>query len=125
MRAAAIQLNSNGDKDRNLEIAAPLLRDAAADGAQLLVLPEKFNVLGSPAELHAGAEPIPGPTTEWAGALCRELGVWLVAGSIVERVDGDDKLRNTSLLIDPDGGIRASYRKIHMFDVEVGGITYR
>ncbi|MGZ8708149.1 MAG: carbon-nitrogen hydrolase family protein, partial [Gaiellaceae bacterium] len=85
----------------------------------------KFNVLGSPDDLHAGAEPVPGPTTEWAGALCRELGVWLVAGSIVERVDDDDKLRNTSVLIGPDGEVHASYRKIHLFDVEVGGMVYR
>jgi predicted amidohydrolase len=125
VRAASIQLNSNAEKDRNLSIAGPLVRDAASDGANLIVLPEKFNVLGSPEELHAGAEPIPGPTTEWAGELCRELGVWLVAGSIVELVDGEDKLRNTSVLIGPDGEIHASYRKIHLFDVEVGGMVYR
>src|SRR5688572_5740911 len=125
MRAAAIQLNSGTEKTRNLEIADALARDAARDGADLVVLPEKFNVLGSPEDLRAGAEPVPGPTTEWAGALCRELRVWMVAGSIVERVAGDDKLRKTSVLIDPAGELRASYRKIHMFDVEVGGITYR
>jgi predicted amidohydrolase len=125
VRAAAIQLNSNPEKDRNLEIAGSLVREAAAGGAHLIVLPEKFNVLGSPADLHAGAEPIPGPTTEWAGELCRELGVWLVAGSIVERVEGDDKLRNTSALVGPDGAIHATYRKIHLFDVEVGGVVYR
>ena len=125
MRVAAIQLNSNDQKDRNVQIAENLLREAAADGSELAVLPEKFNVLGSPEHLHAGAEPVPGPTTEWAAALCRELGLWLVAGSIVEHVEGDDKLRNTSLLISPEGDIRATYRKIHMFDVEVGGVTYR
>jgi predicted amidohydrolase len=125
MRVAAIQLNSNADKSRNLALAEPLLRDAAADRSELIVLPEKWNVLGSPEDLHAGAEPVPGPTTQWAADLCRELGVWLVAGSIVERVEGDDKLRNASLLISPDGEVRAAYRKIHMFDVEVGGITYR
>ena len=125
MRAAAIQLNSNPEKDRNLAIAGSLVRDAAGDRATLIVLPEKFNVLGSPDDLHAGAEPVPGPTTEWAGDLCRELGVWLVAGSIVERVEGDDKLRNTSVLIGPDGAVHAVYRKIHLFDVEVGGMVYR
>ena len=125
MRAAAVQLNSNGEKTRNLEVAGSLLREAAADGAELIVLPEKFNVLGSPDDLRAGAEPVPGPTTDWAAALSLELGVWLVAGSIVERVEGDDKLRNTSVLIAPDGEIRATYRKIHMFDVEVGGVVYR
>jgi predicted amidohydrolase len=125
VRAAAIQLNSNQDKDRNLSIADPLVREAAANGANVIVLPEKFNVLGSPDDLRAGAEPVPGPTTQWAGELCRELGLWLVAGSIVERIEGDDKLRNTSALIGPDAGIHAVYRKIHMFDVEVGGMIYR
>jgi predicted amidohydrolase len=125
VRAAAIQLNSNQEKDRNLEIAGRLVREAAADRARLIVLPEKFNVLGSNEDLHAGAEPVPGPTTEWAGDLCRELDVWLVAGSIVERVESDDKLRNTSALIGPDGAIHALYRKIHMFDVEVEGMVYR
>ena len=125
MRASALQLNSTDDKDRNLEIAERLVRLAAAEGAELAVLPEKFNVLGAPEHLLAGAEPLDGPTLRWAGALAAELGIWLVAGSIVERVEGDDKLRNTSVLLDPSGGIAALYRKIHMFDVEVEGVTYR
>ena len=118
--SSTAQLERN--KDRNLAVAGALVRGAAADGAELIVLPEKFNVLGSPDDLRAGAEPLPGPTTDWAGALCRELGVWLVAGSIVERVEGDDKLRNTSVLSRPTARSRAVYRKIHMFDVEVGGV---
>ena len=112
-------------KAGNLARAERLLRDAAADGADLVVLPEKFNVLGGPDDLRAGAEPIPGPTTDWAAALSRELGLWLVAGSVVERVEGDDKLRNTSVLVGPDGGVHATYRKIHLFDVEVDGMVYR
>lgn len=125
MRASAVQLNSNQDKSRNIEIAERLVRRAAAQGAELVVLPEAFNVMGSPEQLVAGAETLDGPTLRWAGALAAELAVWLVAGSIVERVEGDDKLRNTSVLLDPDGGVRAAYRKIHMFDVEVGGVTYK
>jgi predicted amidohydrolase len=124
VRASAVQLNSNEDKSRNVEIAERLVRRAAAEGAELVVLPEKFNLIGSPEQLFAGAEALDGPTLRWARALAAELGVWLVAGSIVERVDGDDKLRNTSVLLDPDGGVTAVYRKIHMFDVEVGGVTY-
>jgi predicted amidohydrolase len=125
MRASAIQLNSNEDKARNLAIAERLIRRAAGDGAELVVLPEKFNVLGSPEQLADGAEPLDGPTLRWAGGLAAELGVWLVAGSVVERVEHDDKLRNTSVLLDPEGATRAVYRKVHMFDVEVGGVTYR
>jgi predicted amidohydrolase len=125
VRAAAVQLNSNEDKGRNLEIAERLIRRAGADGAELVVLPEKFNLLGAPEQLVAGAEPLDGPTLTWAGELAAELAIWLVAGSIVEKVSGDDKLRNTSVLFSPDGEARAVYRKIHMFDVEVGGMTYR
>ncbi len=107
MRASAVQLNSNEDKERNLEIAERLVRRAASEGAELVVLPEKFNVIGSPEQLIAGAEPLDGPTLRWAGALAAELGLWLVAGSIVERVAGDDKLRNTSVLFAPDGDVAA------------------
>jgi deaminated glutathione amidase len=125
MRAAAVQLNSNDDKERNLAIAERLVREAAAERAELVVLPEKFNLLGSPDDLVAGAETLEGPTLTWAGALSRELGIWLVAGSIVEKVEHEPKLRNTSALIGPDGVVHAAYRKIHMFDVEVEGMVYR
>jgi deaminated glutathione amidase len=125
MRAGVVQLNSNENKDRNLDAATRLVRDAAGDGAELIVLPEKFNVLGSAEQLIAGAESLDGPTLRWAGALAEELGVWIVAGSIVERLEGEEKLRNTSALVGPDGEIKVVYRKIHMFDVEVGGVIYR
>jgi predicted amidohydrolase len=125
MRAAAVQLNSNEDKERNLGIAERLVREGAADGAELVVLPEKFNVLGSSEQLAAGAEPLNGPTLRWAESIARELRLWLVAGSIVETVEQDEKLRNTSALIGPDGSIHAVYRKIHLFDVEVGEMVYR
>jgi deaminated glutathione amidase len=124
VRAAAVQLNSTDDKDRNLESAERLVRDAAGDGAELVVLPEKFNVLGEPDQLEAGAEPLDGPTMQLARSLAAELGIWLVAGSIVER-DADGRLHNTSVLAGPDGDTHGAYRKIHMFDVEVGGVTYR
>jgi predicted amidohydrolase len=123
--AGAVQLNSNDNKDRNLEVAGSLARGAAKAGAELVVLPEKFNLLGATEQMLEGAEPLEGETLRWASSLARELGVWLVAGSIVERLEGDEKLRNTSALLSPAGDIEAVYRKIHMFDVEVAGITYR
>jgi deaminated glutathione amidase len=125
VRAGAVQLNSNEDKDRNLEVADSLVRAAAADGAELIVLPEKFNLLGAAEDMLEGAEPLDGETLRWASSLAGELGVWIVAGSIVERLEGEERLRNTSALLNPDGEIEAVYRKIHMFDVEVAGITYR
>src|SRR5215208_5798133 len=125
MRAAAIQLNSTGDKARNLDVAERLVREAAADGAELVVLPEKWTVLGDAEALREGAEPLSGPTISAARSWAEELGIHLVAGSIAERVDGQQKLFNTSVLIGPDGELHARYRKIHMFDVDVGGVSYR
>jgi deaminated glutathione amidase len=125
MRAAAVQMNSTADKDRNLEVAERLVRAAAADGAELIVLPEKWNLLGGGEDLVAGAEPLEGPTLAAARSWARELGVQLVAGSIAERVSDSERLFNTSVLLDPDGELVATYRKIHLFDVEVGGVVYR
>lgn len=125
MRAAAVQLNSTEHKERNLETADRLTRAAAAAGAELIVLPEKFNVLGTHEAYSAGAETLDGPTIGWARALARELAVDLVAGSIVERREGHEKLGNTSVHVGPDGELRGVYRKIHMFDVTVAGKEYR
>jgi predicted amidohydrolase len=126
LRAAAIQLNSTADKARNLEVAERLVASAAADGAELVVLPEKWNLLGGAEDLIEGAEAIDaGPTIEAARGWARELGIHLVAGSIAERAAGSERLFNTSCAIDSEGEIAAVYRKIHMFDVEVGGVRYR
>ena len=125
LRAAAVQLTATPDKARNLETADRLVRRAAADGARLVVLPEKWSLLGRGADLRDGAEPLDGPAVTWARGAARELGIDLVAGSVAERVDGEAKLRNTSLHIGPDGEVKAVYRKVHMFDVEVEGTVYR
>ena len=124
MRAAAVQLNSTADVARNLEVAERLVRAAAADGADLVGLPEKWNLLGGGEELIAGAEPLDGPTLTAARGWARELGIHLLAGSIAERAEAG-RARNTSVLIGPDGEDLGVYRKIHMFDVEVGGVSYR
>jgi predicted amidohydrolase len=154
LRVAAVQLNSTADKAANMSAADRLTRAAAADGARLIVLPEKWSVLGADDDLRAGAETLDGPAISWARAIARELSIDLVAGSIVEspRTDrgaaggtvgtsthadggkladtatsGDarGKLANTSVHVDPHGEVRAVYRKLHMFDVEVEGRSYR
>ena len=121
MRVAAIQLNSSDDVAHNLEVAERLVRAAAADGAELAVLPEKWSALAPGEVLQDLAEPLDGPIVAACRGWARELGIHLVAGSVSERVPDRRRLSNTSLLIDPDGEIEAVYRKIHMFDVEVGG----
>jgi deaminated glutathione amidase len=124
LRAAAVQLNSTNDKARNLAMAEGLVRDAAADGAELVALPEKWNLLAAGEELLAGAEPLDGPSLTAARDWARTLGVHLLAGSVAERGEGE-KAFNTSVLIGPDGEDLGVYRKIHMFDVDAGGVSYR
>ncbi|HEX4838117.1 MAG TPA: carbon-nitrogen hydrolase family protein [Solirubrobacteraceae bacterium] len=125
MRAAAVQLNSGADVEANIAAADGHVRAAAAEGATLIVLPEKWTVIGGEAELRAGAQTLDGSAIAWARDTARELGVDLVAGSIAERVDGREKLSNTSVHVAPDGALRGVYRKLHMFDVEVEGRRYR
>jgi predicted amidohydrolase len=125
VKVAAVQLNATADLAANMDDADRLTRAAAADGAQLIVLPEKWTAIGSEDDLRASAQPLDGPAIEWARAVARELGVELVAGSILEQLPGAQKLANTSVHIDAGGEIRALYRKIHMFDVEVEGRVYR
>src|SRR3954469_24591359 len=124
MRAAAVQLQSTPDRDRNLAAADRLTREAAAAGAQLVVLPEKWPALGTPEQTIAAAEPFDGPIQQWAKDVARELGSALVAGSVSEQT-GEARGADTSLHVGPDGELKASYRKIHMFDVEVGGRVYK
>lgn len=125
MRVAAVQLNSNGDKQRNLAAAERLVRESAAGGAEFAALPEKWNLLAGGEELVAGAEPLDGPSLTAARGWARELGIHLLAGSISERGGEGEKASNTSVLIGPDGEDIAVYRKIHMFDVDAGGVSYR
>jgi predicted amidohydrolase len=124
VRAGAVQLNSTDDTDRNLEIADRLVRAAAASGAEFVVLPEKWTVLGTGEHLMAGAQPLDGSAIQWARSIASELQVDLVAGSIVEQVSGQSKTSNTSVHVGPDGEAKAVYRKLHMFDVEVDGTVY-
>jgi predicted amidohydrolase len=125
MRVAAVQLNSQEHKERNIEVAEGLIRAAADDRAELVCLPEKWTVIGDSETLQEGAEPLDGPSLSAARGWAAELGIHLLAGSIAERIEGQDRLANTSVLIGPRGEDVAVYRKIHMFDVEVEGVTYR
>jgi deaminated glutathione amidase len=124
LRVAAVQLNSTAEKARNLDAAERLVRAAAADGAELVALPEKWNLLLAGADLLAGAEPLDGPSLDAARSWARDLGIHLLAGSISEAGEGE-KAFNTSVLIGPVGNDLAVYRKIHMFDVDAGGVSYR
>jgi predicted amidohydrolase len=107
------------DRDANLARAAELIEQAAMHGTTFVVLPELFASLGSGRALRANAESLHGPTMSWAASQAERHSIWLLAGSFVER-DGD-RLFNTSPFFAPDGDVLATYRKIHLFDVEVEG----
>jgi len=125
VRVACIQMTSRRDKAANLETAERLLAQSAATGADVVVLPEKWNAIGDADVLHGAAEPLEqGESVEAMAMWARQHGVTLVGGSITERREGREKLSNTSLVFDPEGNLVARYRKIHLFDVEVGGVTY-
>src|SRR3954451_7708990 len=124
MRVAAVQLNSGPDPEANRSAADEHVRAAAAGGARLVALPEKWNVLGAPEQLRAGAEPLDGPAVTWMREIAAELGLDLV-GSVAIAEPGEDKLLNVCVHASPGGEIAATYRKIHMFDVTVDGRDYR
>lgn len=117
MRAAAVQLTSTEDFDRNLAVADRLCRAAVADGASLVVLPEKWPGYGSDSAVRAAAERSP-EVLAWATASAKEWGIDLIAGS-VPVLDGD-RIRNTCFHVGPDGSVLAEYVKLHLFDVDVG-----
>jgi predicted amidohydrolase len=126
IRVACVQITSGREKALNLEKAEKLVAQAAATGADIVALPEKWNAIGPPDVLHDTAETIEGgESIEAMRGWAKTHGVTLVGGSITERREGREKLSNTSLVFDPEGELVATYRKIHLFDVEVGGLTYR
>ena len=126
IRVACVQMTSRSDKAANLETAERLVTQAASTGADVVVLPEKWNVIGDAELYHATAEPLEGGESVAAmSAWANNHGITLVGGSIAERREGREKLSNTSIVFDPEGRIAAVYRKIHLFDVEVGGVVYR
>lgn len=124
MLVGAVQLNSTEDVAGNLATADRLVREAAARGAQLVLLPEKWSVLGRPEQMAAAAEPLDGRCIAWARELARELSIDVIAGSIVEDRGASAPRANTSVHLAPDGDLRSVYRKLHMFDVEVEGVRY-
>jgi deaminated glutathione amidase len=124
LRVAACQMTATENKDHNRDVAEHLVRAAHADGAEYVLLPEMWNVMGHADTLEAGAEPLDGPTNAWAAALAGSLGIWFHAGSITERVDQASKHCNTSCLCSPEGTRVAVYRKIHLFDNELPGAAY-
>ncbi len=121
LHVAAVQLNSTGDKPANLARAEHWVRQAAAGGAQLVVLPELFNCLADFPTVLGNAEPLPGPTSRRMSQLAAELQIFLCAGSICEQATTSQGY-NTAMFFAPSGELLSTYRKIHLFDVRLPGV---
>lgn len=117
MKIGIIQLNSGQDVESNLAAAEGVIAKVAAQGADFIMLPEMFNFRGTDEENAASAEPIPGPSSQWARLQAVKHGVNLHLGSMIEQ--RGDRLYNTSVVFDRTGAELARFSKIHMFDVEL------
>lgn len=120
MRVAVCQLNARDDRKANLATAGELLGRAAAAGADLAILPEYVDYLGPASRLPA-PERTDGEFAEFFAAIARQYGMWVLAGSFHEAGPDPEHTYNTSLVFDRAGGLAATYRKIHLYDVEIPG----
>lgn len=121
LSVAVVQLNSGADRAQNIASALAGIDSAANAGARLVILPEIWPYLGPEEGNRANAESIPGPITEMFAERARRYDMYIHGGTILESSPGDPNMHNTAFVLDPRGEIIARYRKIHMFDVILGG----
>lgn len=121
LHVAVVQMHSGADKQENIDAALELIERAAGLGARLVALPEMWTYLGPTEGAWEVAEPVPGPTITRLAEAARAHGIYLHCGSVYERVEGEPRLYNTTVVLDPQGEIIAKYRKIHLFDVAIDG----
>jgi len=119
LKTAVIQIAAGPDKAKNLSKTLRLTQQAIRRGTRFIALPETFNFRGHDHSLQKNAEPIPGPSTRAFMELAGKKKVWILIGSLAEKVKGKKKVYNTSVLINDRGRIQAKYRKIHLFDVDI------
>ena len=125
IRAACVQFSARADKSENVTLMAPLVAEAAGRGADVVLLPEKWNAWMDGPGLRPLAERLDaGETVEAMAGWAREHGINLIGGSIAIVAD-DDSIHNVSIAFDRTGERVAAYTKIHLFDVDVGGFSYR
>lgn len=120
MRAILIQLDSQADRDANIAKAVAMVKEAINKNAQFILLPEMFSLRSDSLSLEQKKDTIPGEAIEPLMNLAKDNNVVILAGSIYEGIDGIEKVYNSSALINQNGDVQAIYRKMHLFDVEVG-----
>ena len=126
MRVAAVQTVSGGDVAANLAQAAGLVAAAAAEGAQLIVLPEYFGILGARATDKLAAKEVDGagPQQDFLARMAREHDVFVVGGSVPIASDESDRVKSACLVYGPDGARIARYDKVHLFRFAKGAEDY-
>jgi deaminated glutathione amidase len=124
LRVAAVQMSSQDDIAVNLSRAATLVARAADAGAELVLLPENFAYFGAEEGKRSLAEPVgdepAGPILQAVAEAARSAGAHVIAGGIPERAPDADRPFNSCVVVSPAGKVVAKYRKVHLFDVEVG-----
>jgi len=123
MKVAVVQMSAGQDRRRNIDKACRLVSEAARQKANWVLLPEAFSFrgrIGKDLSFHELAEGIPGESTEPLCVLAGEKKIFILAGTVCEKIPGRQKAYNTSVLIDPRGKVAAAYRKRHLFDAVLG-----
>lgn len=125
-KVAAIQMVSTPDPSVNRQVAARLVREAALAGAQLVLLPEYWPLLGvrDTDKLAHAEQPGSGPLQDFMSDLARECGIWLIGGTVPLVAAESGKVLNTVLAYAPDGRAAARYDKIHLFGFTRGEESY-
>jgi predicted amidohydrolase len=120
MRVAVVQLTSTDDLTANLEAARRAVGEAADRGAELVALPENFAYLRREGEPNPCAQALDGEIVGTLRELARSHRARIIGGTFPEAIPNDRRVYNTSVLVSPAGEIEAVYRKIHLFDVDLG-----
>ncbi|MEP7180846.1 MAG: carbon-nitrogen hydrolase family protein [Betaproteobacteria bacterium] len=125
-RVAAVQVVSGGDVAANLREAEPLVVDAAAQGARLVVLPEYFGILGERAtdKLAVREADGDGPQQAFLARLAKAHRIWLVGGTVPVATADPSRVRSACLVYGPEGTRVARYDKIHLFAFRQGDEQY-
>jgi len=120
MLVAAVQLTSTDDLEANLAAAREAVAEAVQRGAAFVALPENFAFLRREGLPVPCAQGLDGEIVGTLRELARANGIRILGGSFPEAIPDDTRIHNTSVLVAPDGEIEAVYRKIHLFDVDLG-----
>jgi predicted amidohydrolase len=124
--AAVVQMTSTTDKKRNMDAAVELVDRAAGMGAEIVALPENWLYMRGPNDPMIKGVDMEGPELSALRDLARSRSIYLLAGTVPERIEDSKKVYNTSILFGPNGGVLAKYRKIHLFDINLtGGETHK